>query len=71
MHNSVKQTKNQRFLAGVQVLKSKNTKKQIKLDKKKKNLIQSSKQEIKERGVCVCVCVCVCVHEYLTLYICF
>jgi hypothetical protein len=36
MHNSVKQTKNQRFLAGVQVLKSKNTKKQIKLDKKKK-----------------------------------
>lgn len=38
MHNSVKQTKNQRFLAGVQVLKSKNTKKQIKLDKKKKKL---------------------------------
>lgn len=66
MHNSVKQTKNQRFLAGVQVLKSKNAKKQIKLDKKK-NLIQSSKQEIKERGVCVCVCI----HEYLTLYICF
>lgn len=66
MNNSVKQTKNQRFLAGVQVLMSKNTKKQVKLDKKKKkNSIQSSKQEIKERGVCVCI------HMYLTLYICF
>jgi hypothetical protein len=57
MNNSVKQTKNQRFLAGVQVLMSKNTKKQVKLDKKKKTRYKVPNRKLR-REVCVCVFIC-------------
>jgi hypothetical protein len=50
------------------VLKSKNTKKQIKLDKKKKTWYKVP-NSIFMREVCVCVCVCVCVFMSTWHYI--